>query len=52
MLRRHRVHIVLESLVEIEAESVELVQRAMIAKRLIALIGNLLLTNQFLFRPG
>ena len=50
ILERHRVHIVLKLLVIIKAQSVELVERAMITESVVALIGDLLLPNQFLFR--
>src|ERR1700693_2644987 len=49
-IERHCVHVVVESLVIVETESVEFVQRAMITKSVVALIRDLLLTNQFLFR--
>src|SRR5262249_4467021 len=43
----HGVHVMLESLIVIEAETVKFVERAMVPKRLVALIGDLLLANQF-----
>src|SRR6202035_1573339 len=50
VIERQCVHIVFESLVIIEAESVQFVQGALITKSVVALIGDLLLPNQFLFR--
>ena len=40
-----------QSFVKIKAKPVDLVQRALITKSIIALIRDLLLPNQFLFRP-
>ena len=39
----------LESFIEIEAEAVKLVERAVITESVIALIGDFLLANDFLF---
>src|SRR4030095_2642156 len=50
VLERYCVHIMLKLLVIIEAQSVEFVERAMITESVVALIGDLLLPNQFLFR--
>src|SRR4029434_3007972 len=50
VLERYCVHIMLKLLVIIEAQSVEFVERAMITERVVALIGDFLLANQFLFR--
>src|SRR5438094_2346496 len=50
MLRRHRVHVVLEPFVIVKAQTIQLVECAVIPESVIALIGNLLLSNQFLFR--
>src|SRR5215475_898976 len=47
---RDGVHGVLELLVIIEAEAVKLIERAMITESIIALIGDLLLADQFLLR--
>src|ERR1700757_3244354 len=47
----HGVHIMLESLIVIEAETVKLVERAMITESVVALIGDFLLADQLLFRP-
>src|SRR4030095_1661709 len=44
------VHGVVQLLITIETQAVKLVERAMITERVIALIGDLLLANQFLFR--
>ena len=44
------VHGVLELLIKIETEAVKLVEGAMITESIIALIGDLLLADQFLFR--
>ena len=42
------VHVMLESFIEIEAEAVKLVERAVITESIVALIGDLLLANDFL----
>src|SRR5215475_14214321 len=39
------IHVVLELLVVIEAEAVKLVERAMITERVVALVGDLLLSD-------
>src|SRR6476646_2757199 len=44
------IHGVIELLIKIEAEAVKLVERAMITESVIALIGDFLLADQFLFR--
>src|SRR5215469_16778296 len=49
VIERDGVHVVLELLVVIEAEAVNLVERAMITERVVALVGDLLLSDQFLF---
>ncbi len=51
VVERHCFHVVLELLVIIKAKPVELVQRAMITESIIALIRDLLLPDQLLFRP-
>ena len=45
----HGVHVMLESFIVIEAEAVKLVERAVITESVVALIGDLLLANDFLF---
>src|SRR5262245_39473063 len=50
VFERNGVHVVLELLVIIEAEAVKLVERAVITESVVALIGDFLLANQFLFR--
>src|SRR5437868_4527366 len=46
----HRVYMVFELLVMIKPKTIELVERAMITERVVALIGDLLLSDQFLLR--
>jgi len=46
----HGVHVSFESFIVIEAEAVQLIERAVITKSVVALIGDFLLPNQFLFR--
>src|SRR3954470_15652579 len=51
LLQRDRLDIALERLVMVEAEAVELVERGHVTKRVVALVRDLLLPDQFLFRP-
>ena len=49
VIKRYGIHVVLELLVVIEAESVKLVERATVTERVVALVSDLLLPDQFLF---
>src|SRR5207244_5827891 len=40
-----------EPFIKIKAKSVNLVERTLITESIVALVGNILLPNQFLFRP-
>src|SRR5215472_16703118 len=50
VFKRDRVHVMLESLIVIETKAVKLVERAMVTEGVVALIGDLLLSDQFLLR--
>jgi hypothetical protein len=52
VFHRHGIGIVFKAFVVIETKAVKFVQRSHITKGIVALIRNLLLADQFLFRAG